>query len=93
MKDCFRREIHLQKQRKSGKSGTKRRKYMYFGQMLFLISQTQDRATSSNYSLMSGSNGEEDTDERRRMNTVQVVVQPKLLRVERNGAKVTFRER
>jgi len=66
---------------------------MYFGQMLFLISQTQDRATSSNYSLMSGSNGEEDTDERRRMNTVQVVVQPKLLRVERNGAKVTFRER
>jgi len=38
---------------------------MYFDQMLFLIPQTQDRATSSNYSPMTGSNGEEDTDERR----------------------------
>jgi hypothetical protein len=38
---------------------------MYFEQMLFLIPQTQDRATSSNYSPMTVSNGEEDTDERR----------------------------
>jgi len=33
--------------------------------MLFLISQTQDRATSSNYSPMTGRTGEEDTNERR----------------------------
>ena len=65
MRDCFRRELHLQKQTKSGEPGTKRRKYMYFEQMLFLIPQTQDRATSSNYSPMTVSNGEEDTDERR----------------------------
>ena len=64
MRDCFRRELHLQKQTKSGDPGTKRRKYMYFEQMLFLIPQTQDRATSSNYSPMTVSNGEEDTDER-----------------------------
>jgi hypothetical protein len=38
---------------------------MYFEQMLFLIPQTQDRAASSNYSPMTVSNGEEDTDERR----------------------------
>jgi len=38
---------------------------MYFEQMLFLIPQTQNRATSSNYSPMTVSNGEEDTDERR----------------------------
>jgi hypothetical protein len=37
---------------------------MYFEQMLFLIPQTQDRATSSNYSPMTVSKGEEDTDER-----------------------------
>jgi len=43
----------------------KRRKYMYFEQMLFLIPQKQHRATSSNYSPMTGRNGEEDTDERR----------------------------
>ena len=36
---------------------------MYFEQMLFLP-QTQNRATSSNYSPMTVSNGEEDTDER-----------------------------
>jgi hypothetical protein len=55
----------LQKQTKSGEPGTKRRKYVCFEQMLFLIPQTQDRATSSNYSPMTVSNGEEDTDERR----------------------------
>ena len=33
--------------------------------MLFLIPQTQDRATSSKYSPVTVSNGEEDTDERR----------------------------
>jgi len=32
--------------------------------MLFLIPQTQDRATSSKYSPVTVSNGEEDTDER-----------------------------
>jgi hypothetical protein len=37
---------------------------MYFEQMLFLIPQTQDRATSSNYSPMTVSDGE-DADERR----------------------------
>jgi len=37
---------------------------MYFEQMLFLILQTQGGATSSNYSPMTVSNGEEDTDER-----------------------------
>jgi hypothetical protein len=47
---------------KSGDSGTKRLKYVYFEQRLFLIPQTQDRATSSNYSPMTGCNGEEDTD-------------------------------
>jgi hypothetical protein len=37
---------------------------MYFEQMPFLIPQTPDRTTSSNYSPMTVSNGEEDTDER-----------------------------
>jgi hypothetical protein len=37
---------------------------MYFEQMLFLIPQTQDHATSSNCSPMADSNGGEDTYER-----------------------------
>jgi hypothetical protein len=63
MRDCFRREFHLQKETKAGEPGTKRRKYTYFEQMLYLIPQTQDRVSSSNYSPMTVSNGDEDTDE------------------------------
>jgi hypothetical protein len=37
---------------------------MYYEQMLFLIPQKHDRATSSNYSPMTVSNGEEDGDGR-----------------------------
>ena len=36
---------------------------MYFEQMLFLIPVTQQHATSSNYSPLTGNNGEEGTDE------------------------------
>ena len=64
MTDFFRRDLQLQTQMKSGESGTKRRKYVCFEQ-IFLMSQTQDGATSSNYSPKRGRNGEEDTDERR----------------------------
>ena len=90
MRDCFRRELYLQKQTKSGEPGT-----MYFEQMLFLMPQTKDCATSSNCSPVKGSNGEEDTDERRedKHGPSGGRVQPKLLRVERNSAKVTPRER
>jgi hypothetical protein len=38
---------------------------MYFEQMLFRIPQTPDCTPSSNYSPMTDSNGEEDTNERR----------------------------
>ena len=65
MRDCFRRELHLQKQTKSGEPGSKRRKCIYFEQMLFLIPHTQYRATFSNYSPVTVTNGEEDTDESR----------------------------
>jgi hypothetical protein len=55
----------LQKQVKSGQPGTKRTKYTYFEQLLFLIPLTQQHATSSNYSPLTGNNGEEGTDERK----------------------------
>lgn len=65
MRDCFRREPHLQKQKNSGGPGTKRWIYIYFEQVQFLMLQAQDRATSSSYSPMTGSNGEGESDERR----------------------------
>ena len=65
MRECFRRKLHLQKQIKSGKPATKRRKNIYFEQMLFLMLKTEDCATSSNYSPTTGSNAEGDIDERK----------------------------
>ena len=78
---------------KSGDPDTKRRTYMYFEQMQFLIPQTQDRGICSNSSPMTGSKGEEDTDERREDEKVQVVAHPKLLQVKSNSAKLIPRGR
>jgi hypothetical protein len=58
---------------KPGHPGSKRHKYMYFEQILFLIPLTKHHATSSNYSPLTGSNGEEGTEKRKRMHKVQAV--------------------
>ncbi|KAK9745360.1 BESS motif [Popillia japonica] len=50
LRDSFRKELNLQKQTKSGDPNKKRRKYLCFEQMLFLIPVLQDRETTSNYS-------------------------------------------
>jgi len=65
---------------------------MYFEQMLFLIPQTQDRATSSNYSPVTAME-KKTLMKDGRMTKVQMMVQPKLTRVERNRAKGIPRER
>jgi hypothetical protein len=93
MRDHCGRELHLQKQMKSGEPGTKRRKYMYFEQMLLLIPLTQHHIISSNYSPLTGNNGEEGTAEKRKIHKVPVVAQPKLLCVEGNSMKVILLER
>jgi len=59
---------------------------MYFEWMLFLIPQTQDRATSSNYSPMTAME-KKTLMKDGRMKQVQMMVEPKLTRVERNRAK------
>jgi hypothetical protein len=82
----------LQKQTKSGEPGTKRRKYVYFEQMLFLIPQTPDHATSSNYSPMTAME-KKTLMKDGRMKKVQMMVQPKHTRVERNRAKGIPRKR
>ena len=57
----------------------------------FLIPQTQDRATSSNYSPVTVSNGEEDTDERRE-DEEGSKVQPKRTQSERNTSRKINKE-
>jgi hypothetical protein len=51
------------KQANSGQPCTKRCKYMYFDHMVLPPPKIQDHATCSNYSPMTSSNEEEDTDE------------------------------
>ncbi|XP_055907251.1 uncharacterized protein LOC129942376 isoform X2 [Eupeodes corollae] len=48
LKTCFRRELSKQKNVKSGQAATKRRKYVYFDQLSFLLSSMEDRPTVSN---------------------------------------------
>jgi hypothetical protein len=60
---------------------------MYFEQMLFLIPQTPDRTTSSNYSPMTAM-GKKTLMKDGRMNKVPVVAHQKLIHVKRNSAEV-----
>jgi hypothetical protein len=50
LRTCFKRELDAQKNVTSGKGSKKRRKYMYFDQMLFLLPHLEDRETHSNLS-------------------------------------------
>lgn len=45
---CFRRELNAQKQTKSGQAATKRRKYVYFEKLLFLLPCMENRQTEDN---------------------------------------------
>jgi len=47
----FKRELDSQKNATSGESSRKRRKYLYFDQLLFLLPHTEDRETQSNLTL------------------------------------------
>lgn len=64
LRDCFRKEINLQKSSKSGDGRTKRRKYLYFEQLMFLMPSMESRDTSGNYSPpQSHDTGDEEQDD------------------------------
>lgn len=48
MRTCFRRELNAQKNTKSGQAVSKRRKYVYFDKMLFLLPCIDNRPTEGN---------------------------------------------
>jgi hypothetical protein len=45
---CFTRELDAQKNATSGEGRRKRRKYLYFDQLFFLLPRLRDRETQSN---------------------------------------------
>ncbi|XP_056641520.1 uncharacterized protein LOC130448258 [Diorhabda sublineata] len=48
LRTCFRRELNAQKNTKSGQAANKRRKYVYFEQLLFLLPCMENRLTEGN---------------------------------------------
>ncbi|XP_057662534.1 uncharacterized protein LOC130902880 [Diorhabda carinulata] len=48
LRTCYRRELNAQKNTKSGQAANKRRKYVYFEQLLFLLPCMENRLTEGN---------------------------------------------
>jgi len=52
LRKCFKRELDSQHNATSGEGSRKRRKYLYFDQLLFLLPHTEDRETRSNLNTL-----------------------------------------
>jgi len=67
---CFKRELDSQRNATSGEGSRKRRKYLYFDQLLFLLPHTEDRETQSNLNTLNDEeesyNSQEEEKERPR---------------------------
>lgn len=63
LRTCFRRELNAQKNTKSGQAATKRRKYVYFEQLLFLLPCIENRQTEGNLQEDNSQEIDEDDDE------------------------------
>ncbi|KAL4718720.1 hypothetical protein ACJJTC_017792 [Scirpophaga incertulas] len=63
LRTCFRRELNAQKNTKSGQASVKRRKYVYFEQLLFLLPCMENRQTEGNLNLAQDTTENEEDDE------------------------------
>jgi len=67
---CFMRELDSQKNGTSGKGSRKRRKYLYFDQLLFHLPHIEDHETHSNLNTLNdeeeANNSQEEKKERHR---------------------------
>lgn len=74
MRDSFRKELNMQKNTTSGQGRQKRRKYVYFEQLLFLLPTIHERKTSGNYSPPQENNADDDGDQN---DTPEIIEQQK----------------
>ncbi|CAH2014125.1 unnamed protein product [Acanthoscelides obtectus] len=63
LRTCFRRELNAQKNTKSGQAATKRRKYVYFEQLLFLLPCMENRRTEGNLEEDNSQENDEDDEQ------------------------------
>lgn len=66
LRTCFRRELNAQEYTKSGQAGTKRRKYIYFEQLLFLLPCVENHHKESNVSTADDEDDDETSAPRRK---------------------------
>ena len=66
MRKCFKRELDSQKTATSGEGNRKRRKYLYFDQLLFLLRHIEDRETYSNLNTLNDEEGANNSQEEKR---------------------------
>lgn len=62
LRTCFRRELNAQKNTKSGQAATKRRKYVYFEKLLFLLPCLENRQTEGNLEPNDSHEDEDDNN-------------------------------
>lgn len=62
LRTCFRRELKKQKYGSSGQAARKRRKYVFFDQLLFLLPTLDDRPTTSECSPSQAGNASAESD-------------------------------
>ncbi|KAL4119003.1 hypothetical protein QTP88_011876 [Uroleucon formosanum] len=63
LRTCFRRELNAQKNTKSGQAATKRRKYVYFEKLLFLLPCMENRRTEGNLEPNDSHEDEDDNND------------------------------
>ncbi|XP_065167385.1 uncharacterized protein [Atheta coriaria] len=63
LRTCFRRELNAQKNTKSGQAAIKRRRYVYYKQLLFLLPCIENRDPESNLKEDNSQEIDEDDDE------------------------------
>jgi len=59
LRTCFKRQLDEQKNATSGEGSRKRRKYLHFGQLLFLLPHLEDRETQNNLTTQTNEDEEE----------------------------------
>ena len=59
LRTCSKRELDSQKNATSGEESRKRRKYLYFNHLLFLLPHIEDRETQSNLNTRRNEDEEE----------------------------------
>lgn len=69
LRTCFKREYDAQKNVASGSGAKRRRKYIYFDQLLFLSDSFESRTTSNSMQHNDGYQTEDEHDEEMNVNT------------------------